>query len=225
MQYVAIKEDIVNGEKSFLVNAIPLKNSNKSVIQKIPHPLGTDMISYKTLDEAKDAIERAGFSYILPDGKKGSLRAEKRKTQSIDSNFEEVVYNAIKEKVNASNVNVSAAAILAISEFPKDETFDILFNKFGEDNDLIRKNAISGVCRYGNLLSKRIIKSLSSKNWVERNSALSCISILCENSKIDVSEYLLPLVEVCNDANSIVQANALLVIAKVYQAYMKSKKI
>jgi hypothetical protein len=225
MQYVAIKEKIIDGERWFLVNAIPLKNSSKFVIQKIPHPLGTDMISYKTLDEAKDAISRAGFSYVLPDGKKGSLRAEKRKIQSIDSNFEDVVYNVIKEKVNVSNVNVSAAAILAISEFPKDETFDILFNKLGEDNDLIRKNAISGICRYGNLLTERILKSLSSQNWVERNSAISCVSILCDNPKIDISEYILPLVEACNDTNSIVQTNALVVIAKAYQAYMKTKKI
>jgi hypothetical protein len=225
MQYVAIKEEKIDGKTCYVVNAIPLKISNKSVIQKIPHPLGTDMISYKTLEEAKEAISRAGFSYILPDGEKGSSTVAKRKVKSNDMDFEVIVYEAIKEKVNSSNINVSAAAILAISEFPKSETFDILFNKLGEENDLIRKNAISGICRYGSFLSSRIIEALKSQNWVERNSAITCISTLCENSKINIEEFILPLVDTCNDQNSIVQTNALLAIAKVYQTYLKNKKI
>jgi vesicle coat complex subunit len=75
------------------------------------------------------------------------------------------------------------------------------------------------------LLIPRIIDSLKSQNWVERNSAITCISNLCENPNIASEEFILPLVESCNDNNSIVQSNALITIAKVYQAYMKKKKI
>jgi HEAT repeat protein len=225
MQYIAIKEEIKNGKTYYLINAIPLKNSNKSVVQRIPHPLGTDVLSFETLEDAKDAISRAGFSYVLPDGKKGSSHVVKRSVKTNQADFEHVVYDAIKDKVNSSNVTVSAAAILAISEFPNEKTFDILFNMLGEDNDVVRKNAISGICRYGNLLIPRIIDSLKSQNWVERNSAITCISNLCENANIASEEFILPLVESCNDNNSIVQSNALITIAKVYQAYMKKKKI
>ena len=70
MQYVAIKQENRDGEVVFVVNAISLKNKNKSVVPQIPHPLGSDALIFKTLEEAKNAISRAGFSYILPDGKK-----------------------------------------------------------------------------------------------------------------------------------------------------------
>ena len=181
MQYVAIKKEIKNNEEIFVVNAIPLKNKNKSIVQKIPHPLGSDGMEFKTLEEAKDAITRAGFSYILPDGKKETKIPQKaNKITYTENNYEELIYNAIKEKTNSANSNVSASAILAISEFPKDETFEILFSKFGEDNDLVRKNAISGVCRYGKILQpstwvsgrditrtglQKILQYLVSQTW------------------------------------------------------------
>ena len=47
-------------------------------MQKIPHPLGSDGMEFKTLEEAKEAITRAGFSYILPDGKKETKTAKSK---------------------------------------------------------------------------------------------------------------------------------------------------
>ena len=70
MQYLAIKQEEQNGKIVYVINAIPLKNKNKSVVQKIPHPLGSDFLVFEDLEEAKKAVSRAGFSYILPDGKK-----------------------------------------------------------------------------------------------------------------------------------------------------------
>lgn len=226
MQYVAIKKEIKNNEEVFVVNAIPLKNKNKSVVQKIPHPLGSDGMEFKTLEEAKDAITRAGFSYILPNGKKETKTPQKsnRVTYSADS-YEELIYNTIKEKINSSNSNVCASAILAISEFPKEETFEILFSKFGEDNDLVRKNAISGVCRYGKILQTRIIEALKSSNWVVKNSAISCITNLSTNSDIEVEKFIIPLINATKDSNPIVQTNALQALAVVYQNYKKNQKI
>lgn len=226
MQYVAIKKEIKNNEEIFVVNAIPLKNKNKSIVQKIPHPLGSDGMEFKTLEEAKDAITRAGFSYILPDGKKETKIPQKiNKITYTENNYEELIYNAIKEKTNSANSNVCASAILAISEFPKDETFEIIFSKFGEDNDLVRKNAISGVCRYGKILQPKIIKTLESQNWIAKNSAISCISNLATNADIELEKFIVPLINATNDSNPIVQTNALQALAIVYQNYKKNQKI
>jgi hypothetical protein len=225
MQYVSINEEVKNGKICYVVNAIPLKNSSKSIVQKIPHPCGTDALVFDDIEDAKGAILRAGFSYILPDGKKGGSQTLKTSIKSENINYEQIVYDAICDKVNSTNISVSASAILAISEFPSENTFDILFNKLGEENDIVRKNAIAGIARYGNLVIKRIIESLKSQNWVERNSAISCIALLCENKDVNLNEFILPLTEVCDDTNSIVQSNALTVIAKVYQTYMKHKKV
>jgi len=220
MQYIAIKQE---GENCYLVSAIPLKNKNKTVVQKIPHPLGSDVLRYDSLEDAKNAITRAGFSYVLPDGTKGHHTVKPPKISPQKDNYETLVYSTILDKVNADNSGVAAAAILALAEFPTEQTFDILFSKIGEDNDLIRKNAISGICRYANILPERIKISLKSANWVERNSALTCIQNIVQDASTDIEQFIVPLTEVCNDNNTIVQANALITLAKVYQSFKKSK--
>jgi HEAT repeat protein len=193
-------------------------------VQKIPHPLGSDILRYETLEDAKDAIVRAGFSYILPNGQKGTKPTPKATKTASGYDYSQVVFEAIKDKIESSNTSVAAAAILAISEFPTEETFDILFNKIGEDNDAIRKNAISGICRYGNILQDKIIQALKSSNWVTRNSAITCIATLAETNNIDLEKFIIPLSEITNDSNTIVQSNALTTLGKVYQSYQKNKR-
>lgn len=224
MQYVTIKREEKDGKEFFAVSAIPLKNVNKSIVQKIPHPLGSDVIIYSTLEEAKDAVTLSGFSYILPNGEKGTKSQTSFKVVN-DSDYSQLVFETVKSKINSSNTTVSASAVLAVSAFQNEEAFDILFSKLGEDNDLIRKNAISGICRYPNILQSRIIESLKLSNWVERNSALSCIANIVEFGGADLEEYIVPLTKVCEDSNTIVQANALTTLALVYQAYQKNKKV
>jgi hypothetical protein len=225
MQYVSIKQEEKDGQTFFVVNAIPLKNTNKSVVQKIPHPLGTDILSYKTLEEAKKAVTLAGFSYILPSGEKGTLSRVKQSRPQSQQDYEHVVFDTISQQVSSSKTMVVASAILALSEFPTEEVFDVLFNKLGEENESIRRNAISGICRYPKMIAERLISSLKSPNWVERNSALTCISTIVENGYEDVEQFILPITEVCQDSNSIVQSYALLTLAKVYQSYKKNKKV
>ena len=69
MQYVSIKkeEDKATGEIQYIINALLFESKNGQQ-RKIPHPLGNSTIVFKTLEEAKKAIELAGFLYILPDG-------------------------------------------------------------------------------------------------------------------------------------------------------------
>ncbi len=223
MQYVAIKEEQQNGKTVYIINALSLKNTSKAIIQKIPHPLGTDKLVYNTIDEAKDAIARAGFAYVLPDGQKGVNSKSQVISRQSAADYNEIVLSTIKSKINSQNSNVSASAILAISEFPIEETFDILFEKIGEDNDIIRKNAITGICRYGNILQGRIIEALKSSNWVVRNSALTCIQNITEYGIDDVEPFIIPLTQVCNDNNTIVQTNALTTLAKVFHEYQNQK--
>ncbi len=225
MQYIAIKKEEKDGKEFYTVNAIPLKNKNKSIVQKIPHPLGSDVLRYETLEDAKDAVIRAGFSYVLPDGRKGTKPTPKATKTTSGYDYSQLVLESIMDKIESSNSSVAAAAILALAEFPTEETFDILFNKIGEDNDLIRKNAISGICRYGNLLQDKIIQALKSTNWVTRNSALNCILNLTETNNIDLEKFIIPLSETTNDSNTIVQTNALTTLAKVYQTFQKNKRV
>lgn len=221
MQYIPIKEEYKQGEKVYVVSAISLKNKNKSVIQKIPHPTGNDVLQYKSIEEAKEAITRAGFSYILPDGKK-ELSYNKTDVSKSD-NYESVILNLLRDKINSSNSNICQASILALAEFPSEETFSVIFAKLGEENEQIRKNAISVICRYGNILQSRIISALRDENWIARNSAITCIKNLCVDSNIDVEKFIQPLIVASDDTNPIVQANALTTLALAYQNYKKRK--
>lgn len=224
MQYVPIKEEIKDNKKVYLVSAIPLKNKNKSIVQKIPHPTGSDFIEYSTLEEAQNAITMAGFSYILPNGQKGQSNTTKnRNTEKIS--YKDLIYETIKKKVQSHNSNVCAAAITALAEFPGKETFDILFEKLGEDNDLIRKNAISGICRYAKRIQDKIILSLEHENWIVRNSTITCISLLVNDENIDIEKFIEPLLKSCQDGNPIVESNALNTLASVYQNYQKRQNI
>ena len=224
MQYIPIKQETENDKEIYIVNAIPLKNKNKSVVQKIPHPLGTDVLKYSSLEEAKDAIARAGFSYILPNGKKVIPTKTVPKKVSKDSHdYENIILNVIREKINSSSQGVAQAAITALAEFPSEETFNILFEKIGEENELIRKNAISAICRYGNILQNKIIDALEDENWVTKNSAITCIKNLTEDDNIDIEKFIIPLTQVAKDPNPIVQANAISALALVYNAYKRGK--
>lgn len=226
MQYIAIKEETDSkGNKIYTINAIALKNKNRTVVQKIPHPTGTDVLVYNTLAEAQDAVERAGFAVINPDGKKSTSLKNKTKISTTDEkNYEELILNLLHKKINSSNPNICQAAIPVLSEFPSEETFNILFEKLGEENDLIRKNAISAICKYGNMLSDKIIDALSNSSWVTRNSALNCIKVLTDDKNIDIERYIEPLIKTCDDSNPIVQANAISVLGVVYQNYKKYNK-
>ena len=219
MQYIPIKTIIKDGKEYYRVAAIPLKNKNKSIVQKIPHPLGTDFVEYDDIEHAKEAVLRSGFSYILPDGTKILSPAEPNTKKSKDANIELKIFEAIKDKINSTNSNVAASAVLAISEFPTEETFNILFEKIGEENESIRKNAILGICKYGNMLSDEIITALSSPNWIKRNSAISCIQSLIGDDKTDITKFITPLIDLCSDQNPIVQASALSTLSGLYKEY------
>ena len=223
MQYIPIKKIEKDGKEVYVVQAIPLKNTKNSVVQKIPHPLGTESITFESLEQAKESILLSGFSYIMPDGQKGSKQEKLSPKTSTSLNYDKIVLNAISDKINSTNSTVAACAITALAEFPTQETFDILFNKIGEENEQIRKNAIAGICKYSNILSDRIIEALNSSNWVSRNSALTCIQNISDESNNDTEKYIIPVSEKCNDINPIIQANALITLSKIYKEYKKKK--
>lgn len=224
MQYIAIKEVEKDGKTVYCIPAISLKNKNQSVVQKIPHPMGTDILEFADMEQAQETIKRSGFACVMPDGKKVIQKSTSVKIQnSNNKNYDEIVYETIKSKIYSNNSNVVASAILAITEFPREETFEILIDKMGEDNDLIRKNSISGICRYGKILQDRIIKALESGNWVQRNSAVTCINNLTDQSDIEFEKFINPLVQVCQDQNPIVQSNALMTLAQVYNTFKSQK--
>ena len=225
MKYIAIKQEQRENSTVFIVSAITLKNSRNTVVQKIPHPLGSDIIEFSTLDEAQQAIFRAGFSCVLPNGTKQEVKNPTSKNnEEVVDNYEKAIFELLKNKTKSNNQSVVATSIGAISDFANRETYDILFSFLGEENEQIRKNAISGICKYATILKTEIIEELNNPNWVVRNSILTCISKIIETTNINTEDFIIPVMKTCEDINPIVQTNAISTISKLYQNYKKSEK-
>ena len=53
-----------------------------------------------------------------------------------------------------------------------------------------------------------------------------CVNIInLTLNNIDLEKFIIPLSETTNDSNTIVQANALTTLAKVYQTFQKNKRV
>ena len=223
MKYIAIKQEQRQDREVFIVSAITLKNSKNTVVQKIPHPLGSDIIEYSTLDEAQQAIFRAGFSCVLPNGVKQDAKTSiSKNNEEVVDNYEKAIFNLLKNKTKSNNQSVVATAISAISDFASQETYEIMFSFLGEENEQIRKNAISGICKYATILKNEIIEELSNSNWVVRNSILTCISKIIETTNMNTQDFIMPVMKTCDDINPIVQTNAISTLSKLYQSYKKN---
>lgn len=216
-QYVQIKEiKSQEGETLYKVNAILLQSKDGGQQKKIPHPLGTEAMIFKTLDKAKEAVALSGFEYILPDG---SLKSENAKNEYKIEPYAKKIFDALVVNSKDSNPNIVAAAIMALSEINHPDCLKVYIEKLGEDNDLIRQNSIDAILKYGVGAIPDVIKVLNSENWVQRNSAVICLQNFCENREFEVSPIIDILLNKLEDNNPIVKCSVLRALGSAYKMY------
>ena len=218
-KYISIREINKNDKTIYTINALALEQKEKGLVKKIPHPLGTNILEFDTLEEAKKAIELAGFSAILPSGAKV---IEKHDININATNYEEMIYSSLIELINDNNPNIVANTIAALSEVERPNCIDIFIDKMGEDNENIRNNAIDALIKYGHFAIKDIIKTLDDSNWVRKNSAVICLQKLHESGIATIDEIIHPLLKALEDNNPIVKCS---VIAALGNIYKNSKNI
>ena len=221
MKFVSIKKEKsnLNGEIKFVVNALVLDGKNGQQ-RKIPHPLGNATISFPTLEEAKRAIELAGFLYILPDG----TQELPEKTYIPQSGYDKKIFDALMQQTKDSNPNIVATAINSLSEINHEKCVDLYIEKIGEENETIRTNSIDAIFKYGLDALPMLFHSLKSENWVKRNSAIICLQRFCElpNAPIeDIIDFLLAMLE---DNNPIVKCSTIKALGIAYKTYKNSEK-
>ena len=215
MKYVQIKEIISQeGETIYKVNAIVLESKDGEKKKKIPHPLGTETMLFKSLDKAKEAIALAGFEYVLPDG---TLKDEKEEYKILP--YDKKIFDALMAQTNDMNPNIVAAAITALSEINHPDCLKLFITKLGEENDIIRQNSIDAILKYGANAIPKIIEALNSDNWVQRNSAIICLQHLCENKDIEISAIIDVLLDKLNDNNPIVKCSVIKTLGEAYKTY------
>ncbi len=217
MKYVQIKEiTSQEGETLYKVNAIMLESSNGEKKKKIPHPLGTETMIFKSLEKAKEAVILAGFEFVLPDG---TLKPEEEEYKILP--YDKKIFDALMNQTGDSNPNIVAAAVSSLSEINHPDCLKLFIEKLGEDNDTIRQNAIEAVLKYGNRAIPQILEAIKSDNWVQRNSAVMCLQQFCEDKEIDISKIIDALLNRLKDNNPIVKCTVIKALGTAYKNYRK----
>ena len=229
MQKVSIKKKIVsNGKEEQILYYIPslsLKNSDNKVKLLVPHPNGNDIMEFSTIEEAAASIRKAGFEYSLPDGEIISEEiVQKSITQPKTNDIGKVLFNKFKSKVNDINSSIVSSAISALSYLNDSNAIDIFIDKLGEDNEKIRSSAIDALANYQGIVIDKLIDTLTSTNWVARNSAIACLVKISEYADVEPEKILVPLINRLDDENTIVQASAILASGKIYRNLLKRQE-
>ena len=214
-KYISIRQITKNDKTIYSINALALEQKEKGFVKKIPHPLGGSVLEFDTLEEAKNAIERAGFCAILPDGAK----VVEKSMKISSTNYEEMIYSSLIDLVNDSNPNIVANTISALSETNRPDCIDIFIDKMGEDNENIRNNSIDALIKYGHIAIKDIIKALDDTNWVRKNSAIICLQKLHENDIVSIDEIIHPLLKTLEDNNPIVKCSVISALGSIYKNF------
>ncbi len=212
MKLIAIKQE----EDKFIVPAIKIENSKNG--RKIPHPLGNDFIFFKTLDEAKKAIELAGFEYILPNGKTPFQKTYR----PLSTGYDEKIIEALLKETNDYNPNIVATAINALSEINNINCLDLYINKMGEDNEKIRGNSIEAIVKFGIKALPEVFNALKSENWVKRNSSIICLQKFCEIEDAPIEKIIDVLLTMLADNNPVVKCSAIEGLGLAYKSFKKS---
>lgn len=227
MQKVLIKKRIVNDETVYYVQALSLKNTENKTAFLIPHPTGSEIIEFHTLEEAVASVKKAGFDYALPDGEDYSETVVTDLTRTTKSDVENILFNKFKLKSNDVNSSVAISALKALACLNDKDAIDIFISKIGEDNDKIREVAIDSLVSYKEIVIDRLIDALDNNNWVTRNSAITALTKICEYAEIEPDRILTAIIKKIDDKNTIVQSSALIASGQIYKkmALMQAKKI
>ena len=220
MKYVKIKEiQSQEGEVLYKVNAIVLQSKDGSQKKKIPHPLGTETMIFKSLDKAKEAVALSGFEFVLPDG---TVQNEEKQEYKIES-YDKKILDALMLQTKDSNPNIVSAAIQSMSGFIHPNCLKLYISKLGEDNDTIRQNSIEAILKYGPKSIPAVIEAIKSENWVTRNSAIICLQNFCELSEIEITPIIDTLLDKLSDVNPIVKCSVIKALGNAYKAYKSNK--
>ena len=229
MQKISIKKKIIKNDEEeqtlYCVPSLSLKNSDNKVKLLVPHPNGNDIMEFSTLAEAAAAIRKAGFEYNLPDGETVAEEVIQSNVNTPKSNnLEKILFNKFKSKINDINSSIVSSSISALSYLNDSNAIDIFIEKLGEDNEKVRTAAIDALVNYQGAVIDKLIDTLTSTNWVARNSAITCLTKISEYADVEPERILVPLINRLDDENSIVQANAIQASGKIYRNLIKRQE-
>ena len=220
--HISKKTQIINGQEVevYIVPALSFQRKDNPNPKKIPHPLGKDFLIFESIEEAQQAIEHSGFTCTIPYTNKKPLTK-----QSHHTSYDNLILDSLINLVEDISPNVAASAIFALGEIANPQTINLLIQKIGEDNEIIRTNAIDAVVKCGSIAFNKLLQTLEDENWVKRNSAIICLNKLLDNPEIDIHKMIMPLLKRLGDKNSIVKSSTALTLGKIYKTLKEQQNI
>lgn len=212
--HIGKKTQVINGREVevYIVPALSFQRKDNPNPKKIPHPLGKDFLIFESVEEAQQAIEHSGFTCAMPHTIKRHIEK-----QTYHTSYDDLILDSLEKLAQDISPNVAASAIFALGEIAHPQTIDLLIQKMGEDNEIIRTNATDAVAKCGMAAFDKLLQALNDENWVKRNSAVICLGKLSDNPEIDIQKMIVPLFKKLDDKNSIVKSSTALTLGKIYK--------
>ncbi len=204
----------------------------------IPNPSGTEAQVFTTLEEAGDAIRRAGFDYIFegqtthllaqPQGDHAGSRLPTTTGRPLEDAVP-VLIQLLKDRESG----VVAQAAGALGALRSQTARDALVGILGHDDPIVRKNASDALARLGtpalHALRETLVKARSSSHVNAPYIRLSVLSVYLEmlrqgTDRAAMGHFLPQAVESLTDESWLVRAQAAQVLAQAALAIEEEKR-
>lgn len=226
MSFVHIKKvqrpDKATGEMRdrFLVPAVAIETPQGKKL--IPNPNGSEACVYDTLEEAEEAVRRAGFDFMFEGKKSYNFDSHSRAAAPrpvIQDDPLMVAIPVLIERLKDKEKAVMANAAFALGELGATQAIPALCESLGHEDGSVRKNVAEALAKLGHPaiqpLKQAWHEAMGSKNKDSPYVRLTIMTAFLELTHLH-REYLhqiLPVaVEGLEDENWLVRAQAALVV-------------
>jgi|GEM_PF-2395427 len=201
----------------------------------IPNPSGNEANLFESLEEAEEAIRRAGFDFEF-EGKKTYILSQPSAGQSparITSNPLEQSIPILIQQLRDREAAVVANAAFALGSLRAFAALDELADHLGHDDPTVRKNIAEAMAKLGTGALPRLraafekSRSSSHKNapYIRLTVILSFLEMLELGLGGTLSDQFLPLAVIALEDDSwLVKSQAALVIGRTAQTLEEERK-
>lgn len=169
-------------ENCYYVQAITINKNGESVY--IPSPYGTESMFFNNLDEAKNAITKFGFEYIM-DEPPVVIETSTEVIDQQEINYDRIIDVFIKN-LGHESLEIRTSAINSLAKFGikiSSKLIDALEN----DNWLIQQSVIKCIEQIiardslgAGVFTEILIKASESENTLVKSAALKALEKVCE---------------------------------------------
>jgi hypothetical protein len=234
MSFIHIKKQRIQRPEGpvevYAVPAVALMSGQKKIL--IPNPAGSEACVYPTLEEAEEAVMRAGFDYVF-EGKKTYALGRKTGKASATQQPEDILESAVPlliERLQDREPSVLSNTAFALGELRAAEAAEAMVHLLGHEEGGVRKEVAEALAKLGQvsipILRKAFSDAQRSYDKHATHVRLTVITayLAMTHSHRELLEEVMPqVIEALKDESWLVRAQAALVVGQSAQ-YLRPDK-